>query len=251
MTPQQVEDLRSQIVTYCGDNDPRSLLNMGTLSLTKIKESFKIFKSIVWDSKKNGGGNNSGGSSNGPEKNELLQQIKDLQGCLLQRDNEIAILVNMVKKGKTASDVQSAVSSAGGTRPLGNVSASNEPFNKNKVVEEYNAKENHSKSMDFAADKQQQRNEGLNHQPIKPRPKSPSGPAVVQLAPKEEKLVQRHLFGISPPENRKILEDAGGKWWSCCVWNGVPGECYVFIYTYLCSYAPIYTLVHPILICSI
>ena len=44
------------------------------------------------------------GSANGPSSDEsdqeLLNQVKDLKSCLLQRDNEIAILVNMVKKGK-------------------------------------------------------------------------------------------------------------------------------------------------------
>ena len=35
---------------------------------------------------------------------ELVSQVKDLKSCLLQRDNEIAILVNMVKKGKKNAD---------------------------------------------------------------------------------------------------------------------------------------------------
>jgi len=233
LTPQQVEDLKNQIRTYCEDNDPRSLLNIGTLSLTKLKESFKIFKTITWEAKQNGGGggsNSSGSGSNGPEKDEMLRQIKDLQGCLLQRYNEIAILVNMVKKGKTANDVQSAVSSAAGTRPNGGMGGNN------KVVEEYNAKE-HSSARDSSnsnssgnntgngngnGKQYQDRNDANNNtnNNNKPRPKSPSGPAVVQLAPKEEKLVQRHLFGIAPPENRKTLDDAGGEWcW--CAYGGI------------------------------
>lgn len=35
-----------------------------------------------------------------------LLQVKDLKSCLLQRDNEIAILVNMVKKGKKGAGVE-------------------------------------------------------------------------------------------------------------------------------------------------
>ena len=37
-----------------------------------------------------------------------MKQISDLKSCLLQRDNEISILVNMVKKGKTVDDVVTA-----------------------------------------------------------------------------------------------------------------------------------------------
>jgi hypothetical protein len=38
-------------------------------------------------------------SVKGKGNEELMKQVSDLKGCLLQRDNEIAILVNMVKKG--------------------------------------------------------------------------------------------------------------------------------------------------------
>ena len=51
---------------------------------------------------------------------ELVSQVKDLKSCLLQRDNEIAILVNMVKKGKKNAEgrtnTASRNSSASGTR---------------------------------------------------------------------------------------------------------------------------------------
>ena len=51
---------------------------------------------------------------------ELVSQVKDLKSCLLQRDNEIAILVHMVKKGKKNAEgrtnTASRNSSASGTR---------------------------------------------------------------------------------------------------------------------------------------
>ena len=94
----------------------------GKLTLTKIKDVFAIMKNLVLESRTNGGGSGGGrgpaigydgleGSGGGGDP-ELQKQVRDLKSCLLQRDNEIAILVNMVKKGKTVGDVNMAASAA-------------------------------------------------------------------------------------------------------------------------------------------
>ncbi len=109
LTPSETEELKNSVRVYMNDPDQRAILNIGKLTLTKIKDVFVMMKNIYLECKSNGGG--SGNSDDtvsvvkGKGNDELMKQVQDLKGCLLQRDNEIAILVNMVKKGKTAEDV--------------------------------------------------------------------------------------------------------------------------------------------------
>ena len=109
---------------YCADPDPNSSLNIGTLTLTKLREAFRVFKEMVVEAQRSSGNGSSGDSSSGSyngavtssQTDEAInKQVADLKSCLLQRDNEIAILVNMVKKGKTAEDV--GMASRGASRP--------------------------------------------------------------------------------------------------------------------------------------
>lgn len=109
LTPSETEELRNSVRVYMNDPDQRAILNIGKLTLTKIKDVFVMMKNIYLECKSNGGGSgnsdDAGSVGKGKGNDELLKQVQDLKGCLLQRDNEIAILVNMVKKGKTAEDV--------------------------------------------------------------------------------------------------------------------------------------------------
>ena len=193
-----------------------------------------MFKSIAWEYKSAGGGGrgNHGGSGDVPsgEKQEMMKTIADLQGCLLQRDNEIAILVNMVKKGKTANDVMSAANSAAGGPRSEHNSNSNNNNNNKKQVHEYNRKLDSEgngwghDSTDRSSASQKGIVGGKNGStdsrsmgyspapsPMHTSAPEPTGPPVVAPMGKEEKMIQRHLFGIAPPDNRRVLEEPGGK----------------------------------------
>ena len=119
LTPQDIDDLQTKCQNYCDNPDPYVGLNIGKLSLTKIKDAFAIFKNIVLETRANaaqqsGNNNNqSGGKKMLLDDGELLsidasKQVKDLKSMLLQRDNEISILVSMVKNGKSVDDVRSS-----------------------------------------------------------------------------------------------------------------------------------------------
>jgi uncharacterized membrane protein YgcG len=65
LSPQELEDLRNLCRNYCYDRDPNSLLNIGALTLTKIKRVFEIFKALVQDVSAEGGGSGGGGGGGG------------------------------------------------------------------------------------------------------------------------------------------------------------------------------------------
>jgi kinesin family member 6/9 len=239
LTPMVLEELKNGVVTYCSNPDPTSALNIGTLTLTKLREAFKVFKLLVVEAKKSsgGGGGGDGGGSREMSKAEVDQvagkQIADLKSCLLQRDNEIAILVNMVKKGKTAEDVGTA--SRGTSRPkpqsqqLGAsmdsgatsavsdstlLSASQmtsvfgEKSGKQRDASDLNSSMNTSiettSSMSIAA--------GGGAEAARKRQKSQL--EVMQEreqkreAQKQQLILDRHLFGVPPPNDRAIFDDA-------------------------------------------
>lgn len=106
------------------------------------------------------------------------KQIKDLKSLLLQRDNEIAILVGMVKTGKTVSDVAAAERAR-----IGSSEGEERRTDARRVNKVTRA---------FEEEKEQ----------IRERPAP-----VSQLQQREEKIIQRHLFGIAPPEDKSLFED--------------------------------------------
>ena len=104
LTPSETEELMNNVRIYMNDPDQRAILNIGKLTLTKIKDVFVMMKNVYLECKSNGGSSSSSSNEDmisvkGKGNEELMKQVSDLKGCLLQRDNEIAILVNMVKKG--------------------------------------------------------------------------------------------------------------------------------------------------------
>lgn len=120
LTPQDIDELQTKCQNYCDNPDPYVGLNIGKLSLTKIKDAFAIFKNIVLETRAKALQQNS--NSNHPGGNKMMlmddgeqllsidasKQVKDLKSMLLQRDNEISILVSMVKNGKSVEDVRSS-----------------------------------------------------------------------------------------------------------------------------------------------
>lgn len=105
LTPSELENLKQKCREYCDDSDPCALFNPGVLTLTVIKDCFAIFKNMVIEARVNSKGEGICDNRAVDDDGCLQKQIKDLKSCLLQRDNEIAILVNMVKKGKIADDI--------------------------------------------------------------------------------------------------------------------------------------------------
>eukprot|EP00602_Paraphysomonas_sp_CaronLab_P007215 CAMPEP_0185034954 /NCGR_PEP_ID=MMETSP1103-20130426/25460_1 /TAXON_ID=36769 /ORGANISM="Paraphysomonas bandaiensis, Strain Caron Lab Isolate" /LENGTH=758 /DNA_ID=CAMNT_0027571817 /DNA_START=185 /DNA_END=2461 /DNA_ORIENTATION=+ len=198
LTPQAAEELKEKIRQYCDDTDPLCILNIGELTITKIKDAFAIFKNLVLEARQSSKGGGWGdGAGEAAEKDreqsgdtaELLQQIKDLKSCLLQRDNEIAILVNMVKKERSAA-------SSGGGMVLGEEKAARADEGRyidDDRVSEVSAKGSSSGSGRGAGG----------------RGRGGGGimTAEEREALRSEKIIKRHLYGVPPPEDKAIFDD--------------------------------------------
>ena len=160
------------------------------MSLTRIKDSFAIFKNLVLEARARGG---SGTAENVAAADpDLHRQIEDLRSCLLQRDTEIAILVNMVKKGKQSGIDSASVSSM--------VPGS---------VEDYPSRLTDSESerkMQFIGDNSHQRVQQVETK-LEDQKKSNS----VLKDDRETRIIKRHLFGVPPPADRAIFEDMSGE----------------------------------------
>ncbi|CAK4088615.1 unnamed protein product [Aphanomyces euteiches] len=107
------DKLRQKCIDYANDRDPEAHLNMGEITYIKMKLCFQFLKEL-YQSNPGGGGGGSEGSGGGfsgaaSTSNQLTHsssnpesqaRLLELQQTLQQRDNEIAILVNMLKKGQ-------------------------------------------------------------------------------------------------------------------------------------------------------
>ena len=158
----------------------------GALTLTKIKDVFAIMKNLVLEnfqkSRSQVESPRGGGGPIGGESEQLQQQVKDMKSLLLQRDNELAILVNMVKKGKTADDVISGSSSSGRMQ---------QQDNSNMDAKAGAATQQGKQSMSLSQlSKTQQQQQQLERQ---------------------EKVVKRHLFGVPPPTDKNVFDDGAGQ----------------------------------------
>lgn len=183
-----MEDLQAKCRSYCDDPDPQAVLNIGALTLTKIKDAFAIFRNLVLENRQGqrpGTREATQGAAGSSEEVALLgQQVKDLRALLLQRDSEINILVNMVKQGKTLANEDDnddlspapatpSVSSSGGPSSGGTVPVTSS----NK-----SGKKGPGHVVQDEAFLQQQR---------------------------REKAIQRLLFGIEPPfSDSGVFQDA-------------------------------------------
>ncbi|GMI12711.1 hypothetical protein TrVE_jg1670 [Triparma verrucosa] len=92
LTDDQRAELEKLCRVYVDERNPMATLNIGTMTLVKIKDVHAIFKNLVLEARENGGGSSSDVDAD--------KQVALLKNSLQQRDNEIAILVNMVKQGK-------------------------------------------------------------------------------------------------------------------------------------------------------
>ena len=194
-------------------------LKSGALTLTKIKDAFVIFKNIVLEGRAAGGGGGGGAGPSAPAtpaQEEMAKQIKELKACLLQRDNEIAILVNMVKKGMSAEDVTVAARSPFGNRDdtMGMGGARGGPATMGSrsagggVGGGMGSGLDDSRLASFASEHSE-----LEAKELRAKPAGEPQLAPLQLQQqrekeKEERLIQRHLFGVPPPPDRATFDDS-------------------------------------------
>jgi kinesin family protein 6/9 len=241
LSPIALEELTQGCRAYCNDPDPHAVLQVGALSLTKIKDAFAIFKNLVLEARAKGGSREEGGGRNGDnqalgEEAQLLgQQVEDLKACLLQRDNEIAILVNMVKKGKTADDVglasrgasrsdaadqRNVMSAAQKAKQLQEQEQRQRDEEERRDLEaaqksfEFNAKRADSAAVAATAGDRGDRERDSRSGALVPQQPKLTEYEQFQKREKErekeknELLIKRHLFGVPPPADRAIFDDA-------------------------------------------
>jgi hypothetical protein len=152
------------------------------MSLTRIKEAFAILKQMISECR----GSNGEAKERGAEKEgsvELLRQIEDLKSCLVQRDTEIAILVNMVKKGKVASSAPS------------------------EIISEFDGQQleaEKSSSLSTTSDVRKSTKTAISASENADR---------YSAEPKKDltKVIKRFLFNIPPPDDVKIVDDIAGE----------------------------------------
>ncbi|CAM9857781.1 unnamed protein product [Chrysoparadoxa australica] len=99
---------------YVDNKDPYAVLAIGKITLNKIKDCFAILKNLVLEAREGklrpashwpahsarGRDAGSGATTDSGNDESSSAQIQALQAELQRRDSEIAVLVNMVKKGK-------------------------------------------------------------------------------------------------------------------------------------------------------
>jgi len=229
LSPLDLEELNQGCRAYCDDGNPQALLNVGKLTLTKIKDAFAILKNLVLEARAKAGSSSSNSNSN-KNKNAareddgvLVKQVEDLRSCLVQRDNEIAILVNMVKKGKTADDVGMASrgasrSDAPNAEHQNGMSASQKAAQlqqqqerlraeeETRKISEVNSKQASASSIsrDEAsprAQEQRQQPKVSEYEQFQKREKD-------REKEKNDLIIKRHLFGVPPPADRAVFDDA-------------------------------------------
>lgn len=154
------------------------------MTLTKIKNIYAIFKSLVLEARKSAAfAPKTLEDDESPEMGDYIRQIKDLKSSLLQRDNEIAILVNMVKKAK--ANVVEAPQQYG-------------------VIGEQQEEEE-ARDMEIASRR--------DAKAVPSKAETKKGPPRGYEEMKEkrtERIIQRHLFGVPPPEDKSIFDDMSG-----------------------------------------
>lgn len=123
LSNEELSDLKQIVESYTSRQDDADL-NIGRITLTKVKTVFTIFKELF--------GSRSSAIDNTPKDgtgsdchdcSELKERLISLQRTLQQRDEEIKILVNMVKKGE-GGDVSKFQNREGASSNAGEYSSS-------------------------------------------------------------------------------------------------------------------------------
>ena len=163
----------------------------GSMSLTRIKDAFVIFKNLVLEGRNN---QESSGVISSDGDPDLSRQIEDLRSCLLQRDTEIAILVNMVNKGKNEN--ANFISDCGDGDSF--ATPAKEMRSTDRMI---SGTENDHDFGDSSGFKEE----------INKKAKSRDLKAQSVLKEdRESRIVKRHLFGVPPPDDRTVFDDMSG-----------------------------------------
>ncbi|CAH2256221.1 kinesin KIF6 isoform X2 [Pelobates cultripes] len=124
LTHDEILRLEEELQAYLEDRDPEGTPDIGA-DMRKIQHSFAFFKRLLNHWKHHGGETASERPSSSTSKPEDIKKLRDL---LQQRDNEINILVSMLKKEKKrAEDAIFEINSSGNHHRFGvsDVSAGN------------------------------------------------------------------------------------------------------------------------------
>mmetsp|Transcript_22980 Transcript_22980/g.38346 ORF Transcript_22980/g.38346 Transcript_22980/m.38346 type:complete len:951 (+) Transcript_22980:72-2924(+) len=244
LSPMELEDIKTKCRQYCFDRDPRSSLNIGPLTLTKIKDVFAIMKNLVLECQAtaaaSGVGSNSLATPNAKlavteDTGAMTKQVKDLKSLLLQRDSEINILVNMVKKGKTADDVgiaaqRTSSNSSRGTAGTGMGMGMGMGDDNISVHSDQQSSQQRGGGGGRSSSKTAAALSGSTGSPNEKRITAAGAAAAMGLSYQQqqaavaaqrekdtrERIIQRHLFGVPPPDDRAVFDDAAASfaWFS-------------------------------------
>lgn len=192
---------------------PCLVCNAGSLTLTKIKDAFAVLKNLVLEGRASGTGA-SRSSSSMPivtaDQEDMVRQIKELKACLLQRDNEIAILVNMVKKGKTVEDVgkESRSPVVASTRDSKkSISDFGGDVSRDRYLHEKGLPHHIGGESPSPISERKQELEGFQKD-SKARISSQHELQQQRDKEREERLIKRHIFGVPPPTDISVFEDS-------------------------------------------
>jgi kinesin family protein 6/9 len=201
LTSLEQEELVNKVRIYCEDaSDETAVLNLGTLTLTKIKAAFVAFRALYRHRSPNGITSSERASAVNVDTNssnvnaDLERQVRDLRELLLQRDSEINILVNMVKKGKTADDVVDSVQRS----QTGQLTTSSQSGTNGRSV--ISARTNSEINTGNFSDAKTSTSSSFQQQQIQQQ--------VQRQQQQQQRIIQRHLFNVPPPSDLAIFEDA-------------------------------------------
>ncbi|XP_017546239.1 kinesin-like protein KIF6 isoform X1 [Pygocentrus nattereri] len=101
LTPEEIQGLEEQVKVFLDDPDPDRTLDLGP-DMRKIHLCFSLLKAKVWEKPcvQNGTDNTSHLTSSDKQDSQTHGELLKLKDMLTQRDNEISILVSMLKKEK-------------------------------------------------------------------------------------------------------------------------------------------------------
>lgn len=137
LTPDELEDLKRRLKCYIDSTDIPPILDLGEFTFMRIRKGFEIMRNYVIEAGKNGGGIAGNGGIIGQSNSDLQNKINDLEQQLVQRDTEINVLVDMVKKNQRMTPVtpNSAISSSSASS-----TTTNQDFKSNNTIKPVNGK---------------------------------------------------------------------------------------------------------------
>jgi hypothetical protein len=182
------------------------IVSSGKLTLTKLKDAFAVMKNLVIEARSRQAGlhpNDRGATpsdregvsnpsahlsgSDDSSVKELRLEIEQLKSNLQQREHEIAILVNMVKQGVRVDGTSEKVPRMTDKDSQDKATANFIPSNSMSISKGDRGGADGNKGVKSLQQQQKDR----------------------EVA-REELVIKRHLFGVPPPNDKAIFDDAKG-----------------------------------------